>query len=234
MLSLSEIENVLRQVAITQRSVYLPTCPRCGQAVMECTNDSKTAGYLSRRAEILICPDCAMEEGAEDNVEDMPIFPLHKWALFTDSNLGLSETMTAEQLIENAAGYTAPSLYFLSSPNKLLFEGLHLKGSTKSDGQDFLRSVQAGECNLVTTDIYVVRAPENPVDKNAVELWYKGDGKNLKLGFVAASQAPIIATCLDNGGTVRIIKHDIIGEPDSFCGLFMATELTFPAINKTA
>lgn len=225
-MSKKNVDEIIKRIAIAQDSAYVPVCPRCGERNMRRTNESKTVGERSRRTDLYICSNCAMEEAAEDYYEDMQTVKLSEWALFTGAD-GMGETH--ELYADPSEPVSTNGMICVDgSFGRLIFFGLHLKGSTKCDGQQFLKSVQAGSRNLKTEDIYLVRDANCTQDKNAIELWCRSDGEEIKLGFIARTQNPIVANCIDNGGSVRIVKYTIYGRADSFCGLFMDAVMEFP------
>ena len=232
MLTKFEMNDVLARIAIAQRSAYLPVCPRCGQESMECFKDSKTFGALSRRADIYICSDCGTEEGAEDYYDHVRMLPISEWALFADTDntdMNQDDNLGANASLQGVPVSTQGLISFNKNGSKMFFFGLHLTGSTNYAGQNFLRSVHAGAFNLAPSDIYLVRELDNQYDENAVQLWYRSNGKEVRLGFVDRKQNPIVANCLDNGGNIRILNHTIYGQADSYCGLFMDAQMEFPA-----
>ncbi len=225
-------KSKLKRFEKAQQSAYLSTCPICGTSMLHSTAEGKTAGYTIRKlreiTNIFVCYKCGYKEAFESYDDDLMI-PLSEWALFTGKNLIAYEDIDIDGLYQFSNADTRGTITLLGSFDKMLFSGIHLKGSTFYEGgQNFLRDAQAGTRNLTTKDIYLKRDLTNEKDRNAVQIWCKSDGLIVMMGYVDAKQVPIIAECIDTGGRIEIVQHKIYGEADSFCGLFLTAELTFP------
>ena len=61
---------------------------------------------------------------------------------------------------------------------------LHLAGSTKCEGQDFIRSKKDNGYSLQPENLIMVRELNNPVDTNAVQVWYDDNGEKVRLGYI--------------------------------------------------
>lgn len=102
---------------------------------------------------------------------------------------------------------------------------LHLTGSTKCDGQKYIHNEMNKGRFLQAKNLYLVRDPKNPVDTNAVQVWYDDNGEKVRLGFVQRDQAPAVAVCLDEGGEVCPIDLMICGSSDSNYGLYFRVQM---------
>ena len=101
---------------------------------------------------------------------------------------------------------------------------VRLAGSTKCKGQDFIRSKKDNGRFLQPENIYLVRDPQNPVDANAVQVWYDDNGEKVRLGFVQRERAAEVAYCLDQGNRVQIIHCNVCGSEDTNFGLHFTVE----------
>ena len=89
-----------------------------------------------------------------------------------------------------------------------------LKGSTFCEGQDFLRTALSTGMDIPSSDMYLIREPANVYDSNCTQVWCRYGGRNIRLGNVNRENAPLIASCLDSGGTARITSHTFYGLTD--------------------
>ncbi len=89
-----------------------------------------------------------------------------------------------------------------------------LKGSTFCDGQLLLRNMMAGYLNIQPSDLQLVRNHSCAQDKNCVQVRYRHGGADVKIGNVNKENAPMIASCMDKGGTATIISATLYGNVD--------------------
>lgn len=111
---------------------------------------------------------------------------------------------------------------------------LHLAGSTKCEGQAFLRRVMAEGMELNSSDLYLLRDKNNQYDANAVQVWSNRNGERVRLGFIKKEQAPVIANYLDHGWDARITYHNICGSAVTNYGLYFTACMTSPAERNQA
>ena len=90
----------------------------------------------------------------------------------------------------------------------------HLKGSTYCDGQHVLRSIVSDGRTIRPADLYLARDYNCEQDRNCVQVNYRNDGMDVKIGNVNKENAPLIATCMDKGGTATIISATLYGNVD--------------------
>ena len=110
----------------------------------------------------------------------------------------------------------------------MLTAKLHLTGSTYCDGQELIhREMEKGH-TLQPENLYLVRDSHNPVDTNAVQVWYDDNGKKVRLGFVQRDQAPEVAECMDDGGSVCAIGVNVCGTADTNYGMYFTVQMTYP------
>ena len=110
----------------------------------------------------------------------------------------------------------------------MLTANLHLAGSTYCDGQELIhREMEKGR-TLQPENLYLVRDSHNPVDTNAVQVWYDDNGKKVRLGFVQRDQAPEVAECMDDGGSVCAIGVNVCGTADTNYGMYFRVQMTYP------
>ncbi len=102
---------------------------------------------------------------------------------------------------------------------------LQLAGSTKCDGQKFLRYLMARGKEVRPEDLQLVREKNNPVDPNAVQVWYENEIYMEQLGFVKAEQVPEVARCLDHGGKIKITDCKVYGSADTNYGVFFTVSM---------
>ena len=95
-----------------------------------------------------------------------------------------------------------------------------LKGSTFCDGQKILRSIVSNGRELLPTDLLLVRDHECDKDPNCVQVRYHNDNMDAKIGNVNKENAPIIAACMDKGGTAEISNLNLCGTVDTNIGLY--------------
>ncbi len=110
----------------------------------------------------------------------------------------------------------------------MLIRSLHLAGSTKCQGQEYMREIIRNGHTLQAENLYLVREPQNPFDANAVQVWYDDNGKKTRLGFVQRDQAPDIAECMDNGGSACAIDVTVCGTADTNYGMYFRVQMTYP------
>ena len=89
-----------------------------------------------------------------------------------------------------------------------------LKGSTFCDGQIILRRIMSGNMDMQPSDLILVRDHSCKQDKNCVQVRYKHGGINAKIGNVNKENAPMIASCMDQGGTATITSTTLYGNVD--------------------
>ncbi len=89
-----------------------------------------------------------------------------------------------------------------------------LKGSTFCDGQILLRNMKAGYLNIQPSDLQLVRDYSCIQDKNCVQVRYRHGSADVKIGNVNKENAPMIASCMDKGGTATIISATLYGNVD--------------------
>ena len=106
---------------------------------------------------------------------------------------------------------------------------LHLAGSTKCEGQDFIRSKKDNGYSLQPENLIMVRELNNPVDTNAVQVWYDDNGEKVRLGYIQRDQAPEVAECMDEGGMVFPIELTICGSSDTNYGLYFEAQVFYPS-----
>ena len=87
-----------------------------------------------------------------------------------------------------------------------------LKGSTFCGGQNFLQHFLSSGQSFQDSKLFFIREPNCMQDKNCVQVWYERDENNVRLGNVNRENAPLIATCMDSGGTVKAISHKFYGD----------------------
>ncbi len=89
-----------------------------------------------------------------------------------------------------------------------------LKGSTFCDGQIILRRIMSGNIDMQPSDLILVRDYSCKQDKNCVQVRYRHDGINAKIGNVNKENASLIASCMDKGGTAIITSATLYGNID--------------------
>ena len=102
---------------------------------------------------------------------------------------------------------------------------LQLTGSTRCDGQKFLKYLMARGKEVRPEDLQLIRDKNNPVDPNAVQVWYESEIYVEQLGFVKAEQVPEVARCLDHGGKVKITDCKVCGTADTNFGVFFTVTM---------
>ena len=105
---------------------------------------------------------------------------------------------------------------------------LHLTGSTYCEGQDYIHSQMDNGYKLQPENVYLVRDPQNPVDANAVQVWYDDNGEKVRLGYIQRSQAPEVAKCMDAGGQVAAIDIAVCGTAETNYGLYFRAQMAYP------
>ena len=105
---------------------------------------------------------------------------------------------------------------------------LHLKGSTKGYGQAFLKYLMAKGKKIQPMDLQLVRDEYNPVDPNAVQVWYESGIYMEQLGFIEAELVPPVAHCMDHGGKARVIGCNVCGSADTNYGIYLTVDLQNP------
>lgn len=108
-----------------------------------------------------------------------------------------------------------------------MFTNLHLKGSTKHYGQEYLSKVMSGTLAFNESEIKLVREPNNPHDANAIAVWWQRGNDSRLLGYIDRKQAETVARCMDYGGKVSIRNHRIYGSADTNYGLYLGAEVLF-------
>ena len=99
-----------------------------------------------------------------------------------------------------------------------------LKGSTFCDGQNILRSIVSSGLVIQPADLLLVRDYNCVQDSNCVQVRYHNGSTDTKIGNVNKENAPAIASCMDAGGTVRIISLQLYGTVETNIGLFFMVE----------
>jgi len=89
-----------------------------------------------------------------------------------------------------------------------------LKGSTLCGAQSILRSLISVSRTITPSDLQLVRDYNCAQDKNCVQVRYRCGGQDYKLGNVNKENAPLIASCMDKGGTATIISATLYGNID--------------------
>lgn len=102
---------------------------------------------------------------------------------------------------------------------------LHLAGSTKCEGQAFLKYLMVQGKEVRPEDLQLIREKDNPVDPNAVQVWYESEIYMEQLGFVNAELAPEVARCLDHGVKVNITDCKVCGSVDTNFGMFFTVNV---------
>lgn len=105
---------------------------------------------------------------------------------------------------------------------------LHLAGSTYCEGQELIHREMKKGHTLLVENLYLVRDSYNPVDANAVQVWYDDNGEKVRLGYVQRDQAPEVAECMDDGGSVCAIGVTICGTEDANYGMYFRVQMTYP------
>ena len=95
-----------------------------------------------------------------------------------------------------------------------------LKGSTFCDGQNILRSIVSNGRVLQPSDLHLVRDYHCDKDPNCIQVRYRTDGADEKIGNVNKENAPIIAACMDKGGTAEICNLNLCGTVDTNIGMY--------------
>ena len=95
-----------------------------------------------------------------------------------------------------------------------------LKGSTFCDGQNILRSIVSNGRVLQPSDLHLVRDYHCDKDPNCIQVCYRTDGADEKIGNVNKENAPIIAACMDKGGTAEICNLNLCGTVDTNIGMY--------------
>lgn len=95
-----------------------------------------------------------------------------------------------------------------------------LKGSTFCDGQLLLRNMMAGYLNIQPSDLQLVRDHSCAQDKNCVQVRYRHGNNDVKIGNVNKENAPLIASCIDKGGSAEVIGLSLCGSADTNVGMF--------------
>ena len=95
-----------------------------------------------------------------------------------------------------------------------------LKGSTFCDGQNILRSIVSNGRAIRPTDLLLMRDYNCEQDINCVQVRYRTGSTDTKIGNVKKENAPIIAACMDKGGTAEIISLNLCGTVDTNIGMY--------------
>ena len=106
---------------------------------------------------------------------------------------------------------------------------LHLAGSTYCEGQELIHREMKKGHTLLVENLYLVRDSYNPVDANAVQVWYDEKGEKVRLGYIQRDQAPEGAECMDEGGMVFPIELTICGSSDTNYGLYFEAQVFYPS-----
>lgn len=102
----------------------------------------------------------------------------------------------------------------------------HLKGSMFCDGQTLLRNVMSGCLDIQPSDLNLVRDHDCPQDRNCVQVRYRRGRSDIKIGNVNKENAPLIATCIDTGGSAEVIGLNLCGSADTNVGLYFTVNTT--------
>ena len=89
-----------------------------------------------------------------------------------------------------------------------------LNGSTFCNGQIILRRIKASNIDIQPSDLTLVRDYSCKQDINCVQVRYRHGSINAKIGNVNKENAPLIASCLDKGGTATITSATLYGNVD--------------------
>lgn len=95
-----------------------------------------------------------------------------------------------------------------------------LKGSTFCDGQNILRSIVSSGRAIQPADLLLIRDYSCVHDKNCVQVRYRTGSTDTKIGNVNKENAPIIAACMDKGGTAEICNLNLCGTVDTNIGMY--------------
>ena len=106
---------------------------------------------------------------------------------------------------------------------------LHLAGSTYCEGQELIHREMKKGHTLLVENLYLVRDSYNPVDANAVQVWYDDNGEKVRLGYVQRDQASEVAECMDDGGEVCPTSLALYGASDSNYGLYFSVQMFYPS-----
>lgn len=89
-----------------------------------------------------------------------------------------------------------------------------LKGSTFCEGKDIMRHIVSSGQTIQPYEVYLLRDHNCKQDVNCVQVRYRRDGQDYKLGNVNKENAPWIAECMDKGGQASIVSLKLYGEVD--------------------
>ena len=107
-----------------------------------------------------------------------------------------------------------------------------LKGSKFCEGQGLLRKLVSDGQPIQPSNLYLVRDHNCIQDSNCVQVRYQNNDTNIKLGNVNKENAPLIAYCMNKGGTAKIISLNLYGSVDTNIGLYFMVDTTTHKTNR--
>lgn len=105
-----------------------------------------------------------------------------------------------------------------------------LKGSKFCDGQTILRNILSGGRPMQPSDLRLVRDHDCKQDRNCVQVRYRYGRQDVKIGNINKENAPLIASCMDNGGKAEVIGLNLCGSAETNVGLFFTVDAVNPQI----